>query len=207
MNLGFLTCCYSISCNTWTFFNYTWIQRLQPLYFFTLSQTYRWVPVVPVLTDVLVSLYLLQDAPLLVITVVSSLGVGLEFFDGGDGGSPGADPVNGGRDSLSQPGLHGPDLPVDLKEHRLHALVHTTVWSLLSSELWSGDSSAVSHREVTGGGRRLNDRREQLLQQEHSQTRPRIGPRTGQGRNNSTEVVGKTLKPSSEQSSSNKRTF
>lgn len=79
------------------------------------------------LTDVLVSLDVLQHRPLLVVSVVSSLSIGLEFLHSGGGGSARADPVHRGRHPLSEPRLHRPHLPEDLEQHRLRALFHAAV--------------------------------------------------------------------------------
>uniref|UniRef100_A0A8C6UG89 Uncharacterized protein n=1 Tax=Neogobius melanostomus TaxID=47308 RepID=A0A8C6UG89_9GOBI len=73
-------------------------------------------------TDVLVPLDVFQHGPLFVEAVVSSVvGVGLELFDGGGAGSARAHLVHRGGHSLTQPGLHCPDLPEHFKQHRLHA--------------------------------------------------------------------------------------
>uniref|UniRef100_A0A8C7X8T0 Uncharacterized protein n=1 Tax=Oryzias sinensis TaxID=183150 RepID=A0A8C7X8T0_9TELE len=79
------------------------------------------------LTDVLVSLDVLQHRPLLVVPVVSSLSIGLELLHSGGGSSTGADAVHRGGHPLSDTRLHGPHLPKDLEQDRLHALVHADV--------------------------------------------------------------------------------
>lgn len=61
-----------------------------------------------VFTYVLVALDVLQDGPLLVIPVISSLSVCLELLDSSGGGPARADPVHRGRDSLAEPRLNGP---------------------------------------------------------------------------------------------------
>ncbi|PWA14518.1 hypothetical protein CCH79_00011025 [Gambusia affinis] len=96
--------------------------------------------------------------------------VALELLHCGRGGSAGADLVNRGRHSLTEPGLNGPDLAENLKQHRPHALVHAdlgrdTFWSLNLGG-WLG-RDAVSHRRAkeerkAEEGRQLVERWKQL---------------------------------------------
>uniref|UniRef100_A0A3Q2GC74 Uncharacterized protein n=1 Tax=Cyprinodon variegatus TaxID=28743 RepID=A0A3Q2GC74_CYPVA len=105
-------------------------------------------------TNVLMSLDVLQHSPLLVVAVVPSLGIGLELLDGRSGSSAGAHLVNRGRDSLTEPALDGPDLTEDLKQHRPHALVHADTFRGLGLGARLG-WDAVSHgreKEGRGGG-------------------------------------------------------
>lgn len=125
-----------------------------------------------VFTYVFVTLDVLQNRPLFMIPVISSLSVGLELLHSSGGGPAGADLIHRGWDSLSEPRLNGPELPEDLKQHRFHALVHPsgrqdvvgTRGLGVRAGLWE---AAVSHRQSGRRRRQLVDRRRQL-QEVHS---------------------------------------
>lgn len=61
-----------------------------------------------VFTYVFVTMDVLQNGPLLVIPVISSLSVGLELLHSSGGGPARADPVNRGWHSLAKSWLNGP---------------------------------------------------------------------------------------------------
>ena len=99
-------------------------------------------------TDVFVSLDVLQHRPLLVIPVIPSLSVDLKLLDSGGGGSAWADPVHGGRDSLAEARLDGPYLTEDLEQYGLHALVYAALRRCLWLRL---GGAAVSHWATADG--------------------------------------------------------